>query len=203
MTAQTTRTDRPAGTSQTPTPRRFLRCIACGTLKKERSYALCAECWRVNGTLPRAWFGRWARLAEREEAQVSYRTHPRFAKAARVYARRRQRAEALAAGYAAMPRLGRRAEVVRETDEDGYDGLGPYALEDLVAWERDGVEPAEPEHSRHRELTDAEIAAWDARVDAWAAARDFSMAPEPAPELRPWGYALEIEGAIVWTDDPG
>ena len=35
-----------------PTPRRFLCCIACGTMKKERSYALCSECYRTNGTLP-------------------------------------------------------------------------------------------------------------------------------------------------------
>jgi hypothetical protein len=40
-------------------------------------------------------------------------------------------------------------------------------------------------------------------VDAWTAVRGFSLAPEPAAEIRPWGYAVEIEGALVWTDDPG
>ena len=60
MTAQTRRQQTPNGTTLLPTPRRFLRCIACGTLKKERSYALCSECYRVNGTLPTAWFGHWA-----------------------------------------------------------------------------------------------------------------------------------------------
>ena len=69
---------------------------------------------------------------------------------------------------------------MREADEDGYDGLGAYALEDQVAWERDGVELPEPEQSGHRELSDAEIARWDARVDAWAEARGFSLADEPA-----------------------
>jgi hypothetical protein len=54
---------------------------------------------------------------------------------------------------------------------------------------------------RDRELSDAEIARWDAQVDAWAAARGVSLVPEPAPEIQPWGYAVEIEGALVWTDD--
>ena len=52
MTASTRRSQAtPTGTISLPLPSRFLRCIACGTVKKERSYALCAECWRVNGTL--------------------------------------------------------------------------------------------------------------------------------------------------------
>lgn len=193
----------PTGTKIQPTPRRFLRCLACGTVKKERGYALCAECWRVNGTLPRHWFGRWAKLAEREGVQRSYRGHPRFGKAARIYASRRRRAEQRAAREAGMPRLGRR---VRERADryagEPYDGLGAWTLEEHVAWERDGVALPEPERSMHRELTEAEIAAWDARVDRWAAARGVSLAPEPAEEIRPWGWALEVDGALVWTDDP-
>ena len=69
MTAQTRRQPTPTGTTLLPTPRRFLRCIACGTFKKERSYALCSECYRVNGTLLPGWFGRFSRLAEREGAE--------------------------------------------------------------------------------------------------------------------------------------
>jgi hypothetical protein len=204
MTAQTRRQPIQTGTTLLPTPHRFLRCIACGTFKKERSYALCSECYRVNGTLPQGWFRRWARLADREGAEYSFRSHAQFGKAQRVYARRRQRAEARAALDATLPRLGRRnrGEVARY-EEDGYDGLGAYALEDLVAWERDGVVLPKPERSGHRELSDAQIAAWDARVDAWAAARGFSLAAEPATEIQPWGYAMEVEGALVWTDDPG
>ena len=40
-----------------------------------------------------------------------------------------------------------------------------------------------------------------ARVDEWAEARGFRLAEEPAPEIQPWGYAVEIDGALVWTDD--
>ena len=77
-----------------------------------------------NGTLPQAWFGRWARLAEREEAAYSFRNHPQFGKAQRVYARRRQQAEAPATLDAMPPKLGRRdREQVGRYDEDGYDGL--------------------------------------------------------------------------------
>ena len=203
MTPTTRRNAPSAGTLSLPLPRRFLHCIACGTVKKERAYALCAECYRLNGTLPRGWFGRWARLAEREEAQYSYRSHPRFGKACRVYAGRRRRAESRAVLDRALPTLGRRErESGGRYEYEAYDGLGPYALEDLVAWERDGVDLPEPEHSLHRELSDAEIARWDARVDAWAEAHGLSLADEPAPEILPWGYAVQIDGATVWTDDP-
>jgi hypothetical protein len=34
-------------------------------------------------------------------------------------------------------------------------------------------------------------------------AHGVSLQDEPAPEIRPWGYWLEIDGARVWTDDPG
>ncbi len=40
-----------------------------------------------------------------------------------------------------------------------------------------------------------------ARVDAWVAAHGGSLQDEPAPEIQPWGYAVRIEGALVWTDD--
>lgn len=189
-------------TTPIPTPKRFVRCIACGTWKKERAYALCAECWRVNGTLSRAEFLRAARQAEREGEQVSYRSDPRFERACRVYARRRQRREALAALDAALPRLGSRGTDRRDRyAEEAYDGIAPYALEDWVAWERDGVELPRPERSGHREFSEAEIAAWDARVDAWAAAHGDILAAGPAPELRPWGFWLDIDGVRVWTDD--
>lgn len=89
-----------------------------------------------------------------------------------------------------------------EVDHEGYDGLDPYALEDVVAWERDGVALPEPEYPRHRELADAEIAAWEARADAWAAAHGFSPTLEPEAEIRPWSFAMEIEGAFVCSDDP-
>ncbi len=55
----------------------------------------------------------------------------------------------------------------------------------------------------YQELTDAWIERWDARVDRWAAERGVSLADRPASELRPWGYAMEVEGALVWTDEPG
>jgi hypothetical protein len=38
-------------------------------------------------------------------------------------------------------------------------------------------------------------------VDAWVAAHGGSLQDEPAPEIQPWGYAVRIEGALVWTDD--
>lgn len=201
----TARTNRTASSPvKTPirTPKRFLRCIACGTLKKERSYALCAECYRTNGTLSRSWFACFIRHAEREEAQYSYRNDPRFEKASRVYARRRQRAEARAAIDAMLPRF-RRAETDprnRHAHEE-YDGLGAYDLLDLVEAQQTGVELPQPERSEHREMTESEIARWDARVDAWAEAHGLSLAEEPATEIRPWGYAVEIDGATVWTDD--
>ncbi len=53
----------------------------------------------------------------------------------------------------------------------------------------------------HREFSDAEIRRWDARVDAWVAAHGGSLQDEAAPEIQPWGYAVRIEGALVWTDD--
>ncbi len=101
-TAASTRTA--AVRTPIPTPRRFLRCLTCGTVKKERSYALCSECFRQNGTLPRGWFCRWMRHAEREGAQVSFRNDPRFAQACRVQARRRRQREARAALDATLPR---------------------------------------------------------------------------------------------------
>jgi hypothetical protein len=42
-TAQPTRNAARRFRTPIPTPRRFLRCISCGTIKKERSYALCSE----------------------------------------------------------------------------------------------------------------------------------------------------------------
>ena len=199
-TAASTRTA--AVKTPIPTPRRFLRCLACGTIKKERSYALCAECFQQNGTLPRAWFTCWMRHAEREGAQVSFRNDPRFPQACRILTRRRQRREGLAALDARLPRLGRSPAVrSRPTDEDGYDGLGPHDLQDLLDAQATGVELPEPERSLHREFSDAEIRRWDARVDAWAEAHGQSLADAPAAEIQPWGYAMEIEGALVWTDD--
>lgn len=185
------------------TPKRFLRCVACGTTKKERSYALCAECFRTNGTLSSAWFRCWMRHAEREGAQYSFRNDPRFEKACRVYARRRRRADATAAVDALLPPTRRR----RETDprnrlaHDEYDGLGAYDLEDLLAWQMHDVALPAIEGSAHRETTDAEIARWDARVDAWAEAHGLSLREEPAAEIQPWGYYVEVDGARVWTDD--
>jgi hypothetical protein len=91
-----------------PTPRRFLRCVACGTIKKERSYALCSECHKLNGQLDRGLFTCFARRADREAPEYSYRRHPEFEKACRIYARRQQRAQALAAIDSALPHYVRR-----------------------------------------------------------------------------------------------
>jgi hypothetical protein len=201
----TSRTSRSASSPvKTPirAPKRFLRCIACGTLKKERSYALCAECYRTNGTLSQSWFACFIRHAEREETQYSYRNDPRFEKACRVYARRRHRARAQAEMDAPLPRLSRSATDRRNRhSHDEYDGLGAYELIDLLDWQMHDVELPRPERPEHREMADAEIARWDARVDAWAEAHGLSLAEEPATEIRPWGYAMEIDGATVWTDD--
>jgi hypothetical protein len=202
-TAQSTRTARVIRTAM-PTPKRFLRCLACGTWKKERGYALCAACFRTNGTLPRAWFACWMRPAERETQQCSFRRDPRFPKACRVYARRRVRREALAAVEALLPKSGRSRRERRDRyAEEGYDGLGPYELGDLLDWQMHDVPLPKPERSGHREFSDAEIARWDARVDAWAAAHGVSLQDEPAPEIRPCGVWIEIDGARVWTDDVG
>lgn len=201
-TACPTRTPAAPITTRMPMPRRFLRCIACGSWKKERSYALCSECFRINGRLAPAEFARDARLTEREGAQVSFRRDPRFGQACRVYARRRQEREARAALDAALPRPGRRAVRGHPLDEDGYDGLGPWDLQDLLDAQATGVELPEPERSVHREFSESEIRRWDARVDAWVRAHGGSLAEEPAPEIQPWGYAVRIEGALVWTDDP-
>lgn len=201
-TTRTTRNRLPRCTTPIPTPRRFLHCVACGTVKKERPYALCAECFRLNGALDRSLFLCFARHAEREAPEYSYRTHPEFANACRIYVRRRQKARALAAIDALVPTY-RPAEPDRRTryEHEPYDGLGPHDLSDLVDWQMYGVELPEPERSAHRELSDAEIARWDARVDAWAKAHGASVADEPAPELQPWGYWMEIDRARVWTDD--
>lgn len=202
MNATTTRTQPAPVKTLVPTPKRFLFCIACGTWKKERAYALCAECFRQNGTLSPAWFGCWIRHTDREEAQYSFRNDPRFAQAGRVYARRRQRRETVAALDALLPQPGRSPAKCRDRYADeGYDGLGPHDLGDILDWQMHGTPLPEPELSRHRELSDAEIARWDARVDAWAAAHGMSLAEGTAPEIRPWGYAMEVEGATVWTDD--
>lgn len=201
----TNRTNRTASSPvKTPirTPKRFLRCIACGTLKKERSYALCSECYRTNGTLSRGWFACFLRHADREETQYSYRNDPRFEQACRVYARRRRRKEASTAIDTTLPRF-RRAETDprnRHAHEE-YDGLGAYDLEDLLDWQMHDVELPQPEGSAHREMTDAEIASWDARVDAWVEAHGLSFREEPAAEIQPWGYCVEVDGARVWTDD--
>ena len=185
-----------------PTPRRFLRCVACGTIKKERPYALCAECFRLNGTLPPSWFRCFSHLAEREAEQYSYCNDPRFGKAVRVYGQRRRRAESRAALDRGMPRLGRTTKDARDrlTDEE-YDGLGAYELTDLLEWQMHDVPLPKPERSGHRELSDAEIARWDARVEAWAEAHGIRLADDPAAEIRPWGYWVEIDGVRVWTDD--
>ena len=167
-----------------PTPRRFLRCIACGTIKKERPYALCSECYKLNGTLEHGLFTRLARRAEREGKQYSYRSHPEFEKACRIYARRRQRERAEAEIDAYLPRY-----QPRDTDprtryqHEPYDGLGGYDLGDVLDWQRFGTPLPMLERSEHRELTDAEIAQWDARVDAWAKAR-----------------GIDLSGARTWTD---
>jgi hypothetical protein len=201
-TAQPTRNAARRFRTPIPTPRRFLRCISCGTIKKERSYALCAKCYKLNGRLTHGLFVHVARHAEREASQYSYRRHPEFAKACQVYERRRQRARAIAAIDSAIPSY--RPAVADPRDRfqhEAYDGLGTYELGDLLDWQMYGVELPEPERSTHRELSDAEIARWDAQVDAWAKAHGLSLADEPEPELQPWGYSMEIAGAMVWTDD--
>ena len=202
----TSRTSRNASTpvkTPTRTPKRFLRCIGCGTVKKERSYALCSECYRTSGTLPKPWFTCFIRHAEREAPQYSYRNDPRFEQACRVYARRRQRAETAAAVDALLPPLRRRelgdSRDLRTSEE--YDGFGPYDISEVVDAQQSGVELPEPERSSHREFTETEITHWNAQVDAWAEARGVRLAEEPAQEIRPWGYAMDIDGALVWTDD--
>jgi hypothetical protein len=201
----TTRTTRPASRpekAQLRTPRRFLHCLACGTIKKARSYALCAECYERNGRLERHWFVRLARKADREAPQYSYRVHPEFEKACRIYARRRQRAKAAAAIDRRIPRYRPPETETRSLyAHESYDGLGGYELRDLLDWQRYGTDLPELERSGERRMSDAEVARWDAEVDAWAEARGFSLADEPAPEIHPWGYWMEIDGAMVWTDD--
>jgi hypothetical protein len=64
-----------------------------------------------------------------------------------------------------------------------------------------GIDLPLPERSEHRELSDAKIARWDARVDAWAKAQGVRLTDEPAPDLQRWGFWMEIAGAMVWTDD--
>src|SRR5690606_30732860 len=134
--------------------------------------------------------------------QYSYRNDPRFEQACRVYARRRQRAEKSATIEAQLPSLPRRElrdpRDLRTTE--AYDGFGPYELIDLVD-AQNGADPPTLERSAHREFTDAEIAEWDARVDAWAEQRGIRLAAEQAAEIQPWGYAVEVDGALVWTDD--
>jgi hypothetical protein len=187
-----------------PTPRRFLRCVACGTIKKERSYALCSECYKLNGQLDRGLFTCFARRAERETPEYSYRRHPEFEKACRIYARRQQRAQALAAVDAALPRYVPRFSDPRDRyQHEQYDGIGSHDLDDVLDWQMYGLDLPELDRSEHRELSDAEIERWDARVDEWAKARGTSLVDEPAPELRPWGYWMQIDGAMVWTDDAG
>ena len=200
-TAQPTRTASRRFRTLIPTPRRFVRCISCGTIKKERSYALCSECYKLNGRLDPGLFVHVARHAERETPQYSYRRHPEFEKACRIYERRRHRAHTIAPIDKAIPqyRLSNADPRARYERED-YDGLGAYELGDLLDWQMYGIELPEPERSTHRELTDAEIARWDRQVDTWAKARGVSLADEPAPDLQPWGYWMEIAGAMVWTD---
>lgn len=162
--------------------RRFLHCVACGTIKKERSYALCSECYRVNGSLDRGLFTCFARRAVRETPEYSYRSHPEFDKACGIYARRWKREKALAEFNAQIPAwpssLDRRGRYAQEP----YDGLGSHDLSDLLEWQMHGVELPRPERSTHQELTDAEIARWDAQVDAWARKRGVNLAAEPATE---------------------
>jgi hypothetical protein len=64
-----------------------------------------------------------------------------------------------------------------------------------------GIDLPEPERSEHREMSDAEIARWDAQVDTWAKAGGVTLHDQPAPQLRPYGFWMEIAGAMVWTDD--
>ena len=197
----TTRTARQA-TTTLPTPRRFLRCVACGTIKKERGYALCAECFRLNGHLDRCLFTHLARHAEREGAQYSYRKHPEFERACRVYERRRERARALADVESCLPEYQPRDVDARDRyRHEEYDGLGAYDLDDLLDWQMYGADLPEPERPQHRAASVAEIERWDARVDDWAEAHGRCLTDPPSPEIRPWGYAMEIAGALVWTDD--
>lgn len=197
----TTRATRQVRTTL-PAPRRFLHCVACGTIKKERSYALCSECFKLNGQLDRGLFTHFARHTEREAVQYSYRRHPEFEKACRVYARRRQRAQAVAALDFQMPRYQPRDTDSRNRyQHEQYDGIGAHDLADLLDWQMYGIELPQPERSQHREMSDAEIERWDARIDAWAKAQGISLADKPAPEIQPWGYSMEIDGAMVWTDD--
>ena len=188
-------------TTTIPTPRRFLHCVACGTIKKERTYALCSECYKLNGCLAPRLFAYLARRAEREGPQYSYRRHPEFAKACRIYARRRQRTQQAAADSPVTFFRPCDTDHRNRYQHEEYDGLGVHDLGDLLDWQMHGIELPKPERSSHRELSDAEIARWDARVDAWAKARGLSLADEPTPELQPWGYWMEIDGAMVWTDD--
>ncbi|MGH7574296.1 MAG: hypothetical protein ACREM1_04090, partial [Longimicrobiales bacterium] len=168
-TTRTHRNGSPRFTTPVPTPHRFLRCVACGTRKKERNYALCSECYKLNGTLDRALFTCFARHTERETTEYSYRTHPEFAKACRIYARRDRKARALAAIDARVPKNWRPHVDPRDRHEDEpYDGLGPYELADLLDWQMGRAQLPAPEESEHGRLSDAEIARWDARVNAWA-----------------------------------
>src|SRR5690606_22421275 len=114
---------------------------------------------------------------EREGVQYSYRRHPEFEKACRIYQRRRERARSAGAADSYLtPR------VVRETDgrdryqHEPYDGLGTHELGDILDWQMYGIPLPEPERSEHREFSDEEIARWDARVDAWAEARGVRLA---------------------------
>jgi hypothetical protein len=185
-----------------PTPRRFLRCVACRTIKKERTYALCSECYKVNGTLDRGLFTCFARHAEREGVQYSYRRHPEFEKACRIYQRRRERARgAGAADFYVAPQVMRVSDSRDRYQHEPYDGLGSHELSDILDWQMHGIPLPELERSEHREVSDDEIARWDAQVDAWAEARGVRLTDEPEPELEPWGYGMESAGARVWTDD--
>jgi hypothetical protein len=101
---------------------------------------------------------------------------------------------------ALLPRPGRsRPERRDRYAEEEYDGLGPYDLGDLLDWQMHVVALPTQKRSAHRELSDAEIGRWDARVDGRAAAHGVSLVEEPAPEVRPWGFWMDIEGARVWT----
>lgn len=201
-TAQPTRNASRRLRTLIPTPRRFLRCISCGTIKKERTYALCSECYKLNGRLNPGLFLHVARNAEREAPQYSYRTHPQFGKACEIYARRMERAQAMAALDRVIPRYVPSDRDPRSRyQHDGYDGLGAHDLGDILAWQMYGIALPVPERSAHRELSDQEIKRWDARVDRWAEAHGVSLADAPAPELQPWGYWMEVDGARVWTDD--
>lgn len=183
-------------------PRRFLHCIACGTIKKERSYALCSECYKRNGRLERGWFTRLARKSDREAPQYSYQVHPEFKKACRIYARRLQRTKATRAIDTLIPRYEPRGTDSRTScTPDEYDGLAGHDVRDLLEWQRFGTHLPPLEGSAHRELSAAEIARWDAQVDAWARVHGSSLAEEPDQDIQPWGYWMEVDGAMVWTDD--